>query len=184
MDVPLTEAITAEHIDTAKQRLILARATHLDSLVARLHEPRVRRILEPLIAGEVHSPDTTFNDDLSYVRDLGLIAGDRPIRIANPIYREVIVRVLGTVTEESVTAEPRSFVLPDGRCGARGAPIPSPRASASWTTTSAACTSTRACSSSSTVARTPSPSTSGSGSTPPKPRAGGGPLFSVLDPPP
>ncbi|HZM80973.1 MAG TPA: ATP-binding protein [Candidatus Limnocylindrales bacterium] len=115
MDVPPTEPITAEHIDLAKERLILARATHLDSLVARLHQPRVRRILEPLIAGDVQEPETTFDDDLAYVRDLGLIAQDRPIRVANPIYREVILRVLGSATEESITAEPRSFVLPDGR---------------------------------------------------------------------
>lgn len=115
MLVPLTESITAEHIDLAKERLILARATHLDSLLARLHEPRVRRILGPFIAGEVFAPDPTFDDDFGYVRDLGLIAERLPMRIANPIYREVIVRVLGTPTETNITAEPRSFVLPDGR---------------------------------------------------------------------
>jgi hypothetical protein len=38
-----------------------------------------------------------------------------PVRIANPIYREVIVRVLGTATEANITDEPRSFVTPDGR---------------------------------------------------------------------
>ena len=43
--VPVTEPVTAEHIDTAKERLILTRATHLDSLLARLYEPLVRRIL-------------------------------------------------------------------------------------------------------------------------------------------
>lgn len=115
MQVPLTEPVTAEHIDLAKERLILARATHLDSLLARLHEPRVRRILGPFIAGETISPDPTFDDDFSYARDLGLIADRLPMRIANPIYREVIIRVLGTPTETHVTAEPRSFVLPDGR---------------------------------------------------------------------
>jgi DNA polymerase III delta prime subunit len=115
MEVPHSDPVTAEHIDTAKERLILARATHLDSLVARLHEPRVRRVLEPLLAGDLPTPDPTFDDDLSYVRDLGLVAPGRPVRIANPIYREVIVRVLGASTEEVVTAEPRSFVRPDGR---------------------------------------------------------------------
>jgi hypothetical protein len=68
--------------------------------LARLYEPRVRRILEPMIAGEALSPDSTFDDDVSYVRDLGLIANDKPARVANPIYREVIVRVLGSVTDE------------------------------------------------------------------------------------
>jgi hypothetical protein len=41
--------ISKAHFEEAKERLILARATHLDSLVARLREPRVRRILEPLL---------------------------------------------------------------------------------------------------------------------------------------
>jgi len=45
-------------------------------------------------AGTVMSSDNTYDDNVSYVRDLGLIAPELPIRIANPIYREVIVRVL------------------------------------------------------------------------------------------
>jgi hypothetical protein len=105
IQVPTGEPVTAAHIDTAKERLILARATHLDSLLARLYEPRVRRILEPMIVGETLPPDPTYDDDLSYVRDLGLIA-NRPLRTANPIYQEIIVRVLGSATEDQVTAEP------------------------------------------------------------------------------
>jgi hypothetical protein len=35
--------------------------------------------------------------------------------VANQIYREVIVRVLGSVTDEQITTEPRSFVNADGR---------------------------------------------------------------------
>jgi hypothetical protein len=112
--VPPPVPITDEHIEAAKERLILARATHLDSLVAKLTEPRVRRVVEPVIAGLTMVADT-YNDDVTYVRDLGLIAPDNPVRIANPIYREVIVRVLSAVVEGNVTAEPRSFVLPDGR---------------------------------------------------------------------
>jgi len=107
--------ITADHIEQAKERLILARATHLDSLVSKLSEPRVQRVIEPLIAGVQPDADPTFNDDAAYVRDLGLIAPDRPIRVANPIYQEVIVRVLGGGIEEGILAEPRSFKLPDGR---------------------------------------------------------------------
>jgi hypothetical protein len=107
--------ITAEHIDEAKERLILARQTHLDSLVDKLTDPRVRRIIEPLIAGDFLPTEDAYNDDLAYLRDLGLIAPGRPVRVANPVYREVIVRVLGESTEDMILAEPRSFVLPDGR---------------------------------------------------------------------
>ena len=106
--------IAVSHLNEAKERLILARATHLDSLVARLHEPRVRRIIEPIIAGATLLGDT-YEDDASYVRDVGLIAPNNPVRIANPIYQEVIVRVLASVGEANVTADPRSFVQADGR---------------------------------------------------------------------
>jgi hypothetical protein len=78
-------------------------------------EPRVRRVLEPMIAGTFEGADVTYDDDASYVRDLGLAALDRPLRVANPIYREVIVRVLASRAEDVALVEPRSFVLPDGR---------------------------------------------------------------------
>jgi hypothetical protein len=115
MDVVPPEPITEGHIEVAKERLILARATHLDSLVSKLNEPRVRRVIEPLIAGTLPVLDEVFSDDVAYVRDLGLIAVDSPIRVANPIYREVIVRVLGSGLEEVITVRPDRFVLPDGR---------------------------------------------------------------------
>jgi hypothetical protein len=112
------QPISHVHMSMARERLILARQTHLDSLVARLHEPRVRRVLSPLIAGEEdeHEPPDLgpYDDDLQYVRDLGLVAADNPVRIANAVYREVIVRALATEAEAKVTAEPRSFVRDDG----------------------------------------------------------------------
>ncbi|MFI7135064.1 AAA family ATPase [Nonomuraea sp. NPDC050153] len=111
----VTGAITARQVEEAKERLIRARATHLDALVARLHEPRVERVIEPIVAGTSPSTDAAFDDDVSYVHDLGLIKGTRNLEIANPIYREVLLRVLGNRTERFVQADPRSFVLPDGR---------------------------------------------------------------------
>jgi hypothetical protein len=107
--------VTAAHVDEAKERLILARATHLDFLVARLHEPQVRRVIEPLIAGTVPTDDATYDEDVSYARDLGLVAPSRPIAVANPIYREVIARVLSARTSDAITVQPRSFLLPDGQ---------------------------------------------------------------------
>jgi len=66
--------ITSPLVSKAKERLIAARQTHLDSLVARLTEPRVKRVLEPLMAGDLADGDVAFNDDLSYV------VGPRPRR--------------------------------------------------------------------------------------------------------
>ncbi|MFC6557957.1 AAA family ATPase, partial [Nonomuraea cavernae] len=98
----VTGAITAGQVEEAKERLIRARATHLDALVTRLHEPRVERVIEPIVAGTWPGTDTSFDDDVSYVHDLGLIRGTRDLEIANPIYREVLLRVLGDRTERFV----------------------------------------------------------------------------------
>ena len=115
----ITSEITADHVDEAKERLIIARATHLDSLVARLNEPRVRKVIEPIIAGQVTPNDTTYADDVSYVRDLGLVREGNPVTIGSPIYREVIVRVLASGVEQQIIASPQRFLLPDGQLDLR-----------------------------------------------------------------
>lgn len=109
-------AVTAADIDQAKERLILARVTHLDSLADKLQEPRVRRVIEPVLAGldvGVEIP----RDDIDYAIDLGLITRDdaRNLVIANPIYREVIPRELASVTADVMVLPARSWALPDGR---------------------------------------------------------------------
>lgn len=115
MRVPLDEPVTAAHVEAAKERIISARPAHLDSLAARLAEPRVRGVIEPVIAGTLPPVDTAYDDDVAYVRDLGLIARDNPLRIANSVYQEVIARVLGDSIERSITADPDCLILPDGR---------------------------------------------------------------------
>ncbi|MFT3775670.1 MAG: AAA family ATPase [Minicystis sp.] len=119
MAVPPEQPITRAHVEQAKERLILARATHLDSLAAKLHEPRVKRFIEPILAGTLDRADASYDDDVLYCRDLGLLARNKPLRIANPIYHEVLARLLAGSVEEQVLAEPRSFVLPDGRLAFR-----------------------------------------------------------------
>jgi hypothetical protein len=116
MRLPLAATITAAHVESATERLIEARQVHMDSLAARLAEPRVRRVIEPIVAGTLpENVDATYSDDLSYARDLGLLAPDGPIRIANPIYREVVPRFLGDGLTGLITADPHALVLPDGR---------------------------------------------------------------------
>ena len=73
-------------------------------------------MIEPLVAGTLPANvDDVYDDDVSYVRDLGLIARGTFIEVANPIYREVIMRVLGAGFEGFIAAEPSRFLLPDGR---------------------------------------------------------------------
>lgn len=96
--------ITFVHVNEAKDRVIRDRAPHLDSLAARLREPRVQRVIEPLIAGDDLPPlDAAYDDDVSYVEDLGLISTGVDVEVANPIYREVIVRLLTAGRRRPVT---------------------------------------------------------------------------------
>jgi hypothetical protein len=115
MSIDPAAPITADLMDAAKERVVLSGNTHLDSLSARLHEPRVQRFIEPLLVGSTVVTDPAFNDDLRYVRDLGLIAPNAPVRVANPVYREIIARDLASAIAEQVPESPSRFVLPDGR---------------------------------------------------------------------
>ena len=109
------QPITASVVEAARERLILRRDTHLDQLAHKLEEPRVRRVIEPLLSGE-DAADAVRPDDIQYVRDLGLIGPGRPIEIANPIYREVIPRELTWVAEQmSFPDDPAWYVGSDGR---------------------------------------------------------------------
>jgi hypothetical protein len=106
--------IGSQEIESAKEALILRRDTHLDSLIDRLREPRVRRILEPILAGELLSAEV-LDDDIAFVRDLGLVEDrGQGLEIANPIYREVIPRALTSVMEHSVVPPRLSYVAENG----------------------------------------------------------------------
>ncbi len=110
-----TVTIQPHHIERAREILIERRDTHLDSLIDRLREPRVRRVLEPILAGEFLPPDLP-DDDVQFVKDLGLIAsGLRGLEIANPIYREVIPRALTWVLQETLPVARAPFIAPDGK---------------------------------------------------------------------
>ena len=87
------QPITADAICEAREQLILRRETHFDQLTDKLQEERVRRVVEPLLSGAA-SAVAIPQDDLEYVRDLGLVSRERPVAIANPIYQEVIPRDL------------------------------------------------------------------------------------------
>ncbi|MCH4905338.1 AAA family ATPase [Cylindrospermopsis raciborskii CHAB3438] len=96
--------ITIELINQAKEILIHRQDTHLDSLAERLREERVRAIIQPILSGQ--ALPNIVEDDLRYVLDLGLCNRDARggIQIANPIYREVIPKVLASITIASLTS--------------------------------------------------------------------------------
>ena len=117
-EMGVTGTITAAHLDRAAERLILARATHLDSLASKLHEPRVRRVIGPLLEGSWGG--SSWDDDVDYVADLGLVTRTDPTEVANPIYREVMVRVLSATAQRKLRFSPtRTFVRDDGSLNLR-----------------------------------------------------------------
>lgn len=107
-----TKLINKEMIDQAKEALILRRDTHLDVLVDRLQEPRVRNIVDAILSGFGGGKDFK-TDDLQYVRDLGLVS-QKGIKIANPIYQEIIPRELMYTKQESLVQETIWYQNPDG----------------------------------------------------------------------
>ncbi|MDJ0836832.1 MAG: ATP-binding protein [Acidobacteriota bacterium] len=88
------KAVTEDLVETAVENIILRRDTHIDSLLERLKEPRVRRVLEPVLLGQQVNLEFS-SDDASYTFDLGLLIKNKGDVIpANPIYGEVIIRTL------------------------------------------------------------------------------------------
>ena len=112
--------LTAAAILEAQERLILRRDTHIDDLGNKLREERVRRVIEPILAGanEIRGSE----EDLAYVRDLGLVA--QPVdglpRIANPIYAEVVPRHLNNLVQETLPQRMAWYVDADGALDVEG----------------------------------------------------------------
>ena len=107
--------IIPEMIYRAQERLIYRRETHIDILIDKLKEDRVRRVIGPMLANDTEVDDALFpQDDMQYVIDMGLITRDKPIRIANGIYREIIPRELTWTTQESLIQQSAWYINADG----------------------------------------------------------------------
>ena len=114
-----SRAVTRDMAEQAIQNLVHARGVHFDSLLERLKESRVRRVISPLIAGEDMAV-SKLSDDYLYTRDLGLIRDDTGLTVpANPIYAELIVRALSWDVRDSIGNAYSEYVFPryikDGR---------------------------------------------------------------------
>ena len=109
-----TRSVTVELIDQAKEQLILNRVTHLDQLADKLREDRVRRVIEPMLAGVLM--DTVPEEDRQYLVDLGLLRRDGAggLVVANPIYREVLPRALASGPQDTLPQITPTWLNPDG----------------------------------------------------------------------
>jgi hypothetical protein len=111
---PITPAV----IDRARDVLVDRQETHLDSLAERLRQPRIRAILEPMLAGE--TPAELPPDDIRFAMDLGLVRMSKTggLEVANPIYREIIVKDLTFSSRAALPSIQPTWLRPDGRLDA------------------------------------------------------------------
>ncbi|MBK5963294.1 hypothetical protein CCR95_04095 [Thiocystis minor] len=108
------QPITRDLIDRAKEAMIVERVTHLDQLAHKLQEPRVRRIIEPMLAGSALGDAPV--EDIEYLLDLGLLRQSRDggLVVANPIYREVLPRALAFTPQASLPQIAPTWLAADG----------------------------------------------------------------------
>ena len=108
--------IIPEMIYRAQEQIIYRRDTHIDILIDKLKEPRVKRVIEPMLANSDEADDSLIpTDDIQYVADMGLIKVERGKnrRIANAIYSEIIPRELTWSTQDGLTQQPQWYQNPD-----------------------------------------------------------------------
>ena len=107
--------IDIARMQAAREALILRNDSHLDQLVAKLREPRVRAVIAPMLLGELVQAS---DEDVHYVRDLGLIRQtESGLAPANSIYAEVLPRTLTSTALAGVTGERirPNWLGPDGK---------------------------------------------------------------------
>ena len=106
--------ITGEMIRAAAENIIQRRETHLDQLAYKLREERVRNVIHPIVAND-EEPEEIPDSDIEYCVDLGLVKRKPKLRLANPIYREVVPRWLVYSAETFMTHDQLWFVDKDDR---------------------------------------------------------------------
>jgi hypothetical protein len=107
-----TKSITATMVSEAIQTIILRRDVHIGSLIERLADERVRRIIEPIIIGDYVDIDK-FSTDYLFANDLGLVRRENgEFKISNPIYNEVFVRILSFGTQSKLESLNQPYKMP------------------------------------------------------------------------
>lgn len=111
---PPFSVLTKERAIAAFRALVSRLESPVDHLGLRLAEPRIRHIIEPLLLGQTgiaHTPEV----DVQFVRDLGLITTEDPVRIAGALFRALIPRLLTAPIRRALTVDPQLSFDGDGR---------------------------------------------------------------------
>jgi len=106
--------VTLEHIERAREQMILARETHLDTLAYRMEDPKIEKLMSTLITGDVDL-ELAKSEAFRICGDLGLVTMKKGVpSIANPIYKEVLARQM-TFGVQAMIPEPEwQWEKPDG----------------------------------------------------------------------
>jgi hypothetical protein len=106
--------VTLAHIKEAREQMVLARETHLDSLAVRIHEPAVRKTMESLITG-MPDLELTASEGFRICMDMGLVKKERGTpMVSNPIYKEVLARQLTYSAQDAIPEPEWQWERPDG----------------------------------------------------------------------
>ena len=106
--------IIPEMIYRAQEQIIYRRDTHIDILIDKLREERVRRVIGPILANEDGEVEAHLqDDDIQYVVDMGLIVRDKPLRVSNAIYKEIIPRELTWARQQTLIQQSAWYMNPD-----------------------------------------------------------------------
>jgi hypothetical protein len=92
------QSVPRSSIERAHRLLVERQVPHLANLANRLREPRVRAILEPMIAGRFLGDIP--EDDRRFAVELGLLRrnAEGALELANPIYRDLTLRFFSSTT--------------------------------------------------------------------------------------
>jgi hypothetical protein len=98
LDQESTETVELKHVKQAREQMIEARETHLDALGERLKDPRIHRVVEPVLTGEITPDLGRTNPDVMLAMDLGLVqwTSETGLTISNPVYTEILIRHLNS----------------------------------------------------------------------------------------
>ncbi|MDR0757687.1 MAG: AAA-like domain-containing protein [Tannerella sp.] len=98
LDYKSTETVELKHVTEARQQMVEARETHLDSLVYRMQDAAVKPVIETVISGEMNMDLNLDSPGVQQAMDLGLVTYDteKGLTISNPVYTEILTRVVNS----------------------------------------------------------------------------------------
>lgn len=109
-----SRVLTKENATAAFRSLVSRGESPIDNLAIRLLDSRVRHVIEPLCTGQT-ALGRVAEDEVQFVRDLGLVTEEDPVRINGTLFRALMPRLLSAPIRRVVSVDPQSCFDGDGR---------------------------------------------------------------------